>query len=99
MIELETLTVYNEGILGLNLRIEGWDLEMIRLETVPEKTQKCFGGVKEKMANNKKRKAKGRRKRSNKCLALKKVKELSFASMFRIFERFLSCSASVDVLN
>ncbi|KAL6284538.1 hypothetical protein ACE6H2_015467 [Prunus campanulata] len=33
------------------------------------------------MANNKKEKAKGRRKRSNKCLVLKNVKELSSAPL------------------
>ncbi|CAL9002442.1 unnamed protein product [Prunus brigantina] len=70
-----------------------------RKETVPEKTQKCFGRVKEKMVNHKKGKAKGGRKRSNKCLVLRKVKELSSAALFRIFQRFLSCSASVDVVN
>lgn len=76
-----------------------------RKESMPEKTQKCFGRVKEKMnstnynsnGNGKKVvKSKGRRK---KCLVLRKVKEFSCAALFSIFQRFLSCAASVDVVD
>ncbi|KAH0995642.1 hypothetical protein GBA52_019506 [Prunus armeniaca] len=70
-----------------------------RKETVPEKTQKCFGRVKEKMVNNKKGKAKGGRKRSNKCLASQESEGTVICCSVRIFQRFLSCSASVDVVN
>ncbi|XP_062167585.1 uncharacterized protein LOC133873827 [Alnus glutinosa] len=68
-----------------------------RKESVPEKTQKCFGRVKEIMAaSGRKRNPRGLRR---KCLALSKVKELSCAALLRIFHRFLSCAASVDVVD
>ncbi|XP_004497433.1 uncharacterized protein [Cicer arietinum] len=62
-----------------------------RKETVPEKTQKCFGRVKDKV----KRRNEGSRR---KCLILRKMKEVSCNALFRIFHRFLSCGASVDVV-
>lgn len=66
-----------------------------REESVPEKTQKCFGRVKEKVApaTGKKR----TRGLKRKCLVWRKVKELSCAALFRIFHRFLACAATVDV--
>ncbi|XP_041023057.1 uncharacterized protein LOC121264076 [Juglans microcarpa x Juglans regia] len=67
-----------------------------RKETVPEKTQKCFGKLREKMSPGKKRKTQGLKR---KCLVWRKVRELSCAALFRIFHRFLSCSASVDVMD
>jgi hypothetical protein len=73
-----------------------------RKETVPEKTQKCFGRVKEKMViNNDERKNKRKKKngKRSKCLVLRKVKEFSSAALFKIFQRLLSCSASIDVVN
>lgn len=68
-------------------------------ETMPEKTKKCFGRVKEKMSHGKKggKSSKGRKR--SKCLVLRKVKELSCAALLRIFQRFLSCTASVDVVD
>ncbi|KAF7804520.1 uncharacterized protein G2W53_043631 [Senna tora] len=59
-----------------------------RKESVPEKTQKCFGRVKEKVAHGKR-----------KCLVWRKVREISCSTLFRIFHRFLSCAASVDVVD
>ncbi|KAI4300184.1 hypothetical protein L6164_033590 [Bauhinia variegata] len=67
-----------------------------RKETMPEKTQKCFGRVKERVTHGKKRKAQGRKR---KCLVWRKVKEISCSALFRIFQRFLSCAASVDVVD
>ncbi|KAJ8754089.1 hypothetical protein K2173_001987 [Erythroxylum novogranatense] len=68
-----------------------------RKETVPERTKKCLGKVKEKVTNHgKKRKEKGRKR---KCLVLRKVKEISCSALFRIFHRLLSCAASVDVVD
>ncbi|KDP35559.1 hypothetical protein JCGZ_08997 [Jatropha curcas] len=68
-----------------------------RKETVPEKTKKCFGRVKEKVTNHgKKRKEKGKKR---KCLVFRKVKEFSCGALFRIFHKLLSCGASVDVAN
>ncbi|CAL5207163.1 unnamed protein product [Lathyrus oleraceus] len=76
-----------------------------RKETVPEKTQKCFGRVKEKVAHSggggggggggRKKRNQGRRR---KCLVLRKMREISCNTLFRIFHRFLSCGASVDVV-
>lgn len=69
-----------------------------RKESVPEKTKKCFGRVKEKVAcqGKKKKEQKGRKR---KCLVLRKMKEISCSALFRIFHRLLSCSASVDVVD
>ncbi|KAJ7977051.1 Protein unc-80 like [Quillaja saponaria] len=67
-----------------------------RKESVPEKTQKCFGRVKEKVANGKKKKPQVRKR---KCLVWKKAKEISCSALFRIFHKFLSCAASVDVVD
>ncbi|XVE76293.1 hypothetical protein DITRI_Ditri12bG0160400 [Diplodiscus trichospermus] len=69
-----------------------------RKETVPEKTVKCFGRVKEKMeAHGKRRRRSSQRRRiiRRKCLVWRKVK----AVLFRFFNRLLSCSASVDVVD
>ncbi|KAG5002921.1 hypothetical protein JHK86_027060 [Glycine max] len=67
-----------------------------RKESVPEKTQKCFGRVKERV------KKQGRSHhgiRRRKCLVWRKMREISCAALFRIFHRFLSCGASVDVVH
>jgi len=62
-----------------------------------EKTQKCFGRVKEKVDHDgKKKRNQGRRR--NKCLVLSKMKEISCSTLFRIFHKFLSCGTSVDVV-
>ena len=74
-----------------------------REETMPEKTQKCFGRVKQKIADysdhhngeNKGKKSKTRKKK--KCLFLGKVRELSYNALFGIFQRCLFCAATVDV--
>jgi len=68
-----------------------------RKETVPEKTQKCFGKVKERVKGRSHHKGNGFVRR-RKCLVWRKMREISCAAFFKIFRRFLSCSASVDVL-
>ncbi|KAH7512998.1 hypothetical protein FEM48_Zijuj12G0149800 [Ziziphus jujuba var. spinosa] len=68
-------------------------------ETMPEKTKKCFGRVKEKMSHGTKKGGKSKGRKRSKCLVLRKVKELSCAALLRIFQRFLSCTASVDVVD
>ncbi|XP_050213290.1 uncharacterized protein LOC126664783 [Mercurialis annua] len=70
-----------------------------RKESVPEKTKKCLGRVKEKVANHGKRKRKEKGRKMNKCLVLRKMKEFSCNALFRIFNRLLSCGASVDVVD
>ena len=75
-----------------------------RKESVPEKTQKCFGRVKEKVARghsgkNKKKRIRPQGGRRSKCLVWSKMKEISCAALFRIFQKFLSCAASVDVVD
>ncbi|XP_062115086.1 uncharacterized protein LOC133829276 [Humulus lupulus] len=93
-----------------------------RKET-PEKTQKCFGRVKQKKLaddeddsdrdhGDKKKKEQKQMQQANnnknssssvssnkkkKCLFLGKVRELSYAALFGIFQRCLSCAATVDV--
>lgn len=66
-----------------------------RKETMPEKTRKCFGRVKEKVASKKKGKDCNE---SKKCFAIRKVKELSCCALLKVFSRLLSCTASVDVV-
>ncbi|KAJ9185174.1 hypothetical protein P3X46_004834 [Hevea brasiliensis] len=68
-----------------------------RKESVPQKTKKCLGRVKEKVANHGKKKQEEGRIR--KCLVFRKVKEFSCGALFRIFHRLLSCGASVDVVD
>ncbi|KAK7267564.1 hypothetical protein RIF29_20241 [Crotalaria pallida] len=78
-----------------------------RKETVPEKTQKCFGRVKERVASSnggRKRiiinnNGSSRRSRRRRCLVWRKLKEISCAALFRIFHGFLSCAAGVDVVD
>lgn len=63
---------------------------------VPEKkTHKCFGRVKKvKEENNV-----ASDENKTRVKAWRKVKETSCSALFRIFRRFLSCSASVDVVD
>ncbi|KAL2323317.1 hypothetical protein Fmac_027696 [Flemingia macrophylla] len=64
-----------------------------RKETVPEKTQKCFGRI--KGTNSHRLRSRTR----SKCLVWTKFTRISSASFFRVFRRFLSCTATVDVLH
>ncbi|KAI3915809.1 hypothetical protein MKX01_013265 [Papaver californicum] len=77
-------------------------------ETVPEKTKRCIGKVKDKVVlYNKRSSSKGggvitinggkklRRIRRRKCKIMRKVKE----SLFSLFHKLLSCSTSVDVVD
>ncbi|XP_039069067.1 uncharacterized protein LOC120215443 [Hibiscus syriacus] len=66
-----------------------------RKQTVPQKTVKCFGKVKDKMRGRKKNSQRRRLLSRRKCLVWRKVKVV----LFRFFNRLLSCSASVDVLD
>ncbi|XP_042495737.1 uncharacterized protein LOC122074834 [Macadamia integrifolia] len=70
-----------------------------RKETVPEKTVKCFGGVKERVVHKNQKKKKKKRKGGSekKCAVMRKVKDMSCAALFRIFHNLLSCTTSVDV--
>ncbi|MED6134679.1 hypothetical protein PIB30_039228 [Stylosanthes scabra] len=66
-----------------------------------ESSQKCFG----KKASATKRKKKTTKKeeqsdeKRKKCLVWKKAKDISCSALFKIFQRCLSCSASVDVMD
>ncbi|XVF08017.1 hypothetical protein REPUB_Repub06bG0189000 [Reevesia pubescens] len=68
-----------------------------RKETMPEKTVKCFGRVKEKVgaAHGKRKSSSQKRRIRRKCLVWRKVKVV----LFSFFHRLLSCSASVDVVD
>ncbi|XP_014511555.2 uncharacterized protein LOC106770254 [Vigna radiata var. radiata] len=68
-----------------------------RKETVPERTQKCFGKVKERVKGRSHHKGNGFVRR-RKCLVWRKMREISRAALFMIFRRFLSCGATVDVV-
>ncbi|KAG9453812.1 hypothetical protein H6P81_006716 [Aristolochia fimbriata] len=76
-----------------------------REETVPEKTRKCFGRVKQRVSIKKKNKGgsggssttgKGAKK---KCFAMRKMKEVSCSAFFSVFSRLLSCTTSIDVVD
>lgn len=72
-----------------------------RKETVPEKTKKCFGRVKEKVASARTtRKFRPRRARKTRTgfVTVKRVKEFSCEALRSIFQRLLSCTATVDVV-
>ncbi|XP_004493911.1 uncharacterized protein [Cicer arietinum] len=69
---------------------------------VMDKTQKCFGRRKVKVKVKVKAKAKAKERVvfvGKKNLGWKKVKEISCSALFSIFRRFLSCCASVDVVD
>ncbi|KAJ0021240.1 hypothetical protein Pint_32289 [Pistacia integerrima] len=66
--------------------------------TVPEKiSQKCFGGVKEKMKNNRRLIKRSRKGKKYSTKYVVKTKEVSCAALLSIFRRLLSCTAKVDV--
>ncbi|KAJ4969986.1 hypothetical protein NE237_003085 [Protea cynaroides] len=68
-----------------------------RKETMPEKTVKCLGGVKQRVSQRKNKKKKRKGGSGKKCAVMRKVKETSCAALFRLFRRLLLCSTSVDV--
>ncbi|GAV71404.1 hypothetical protein CFOL_v3_14898 [Cephalotus follicularis] len=69
-----------------------------RKESVPQKTKKCFGRVKDRVKNKrKKRKGKNRSVVKKRCLVQWRAKEVSCAALFSIFGRLLSCTTKVDV--
>ncbi|KAF5750982.1 hypothetical protein HS088_TW03G01323 [Tripterygium wilfordii] len=71
-------------------------------ETLPDNTQSCCfrsSSVKDKQViknknkkNNKKKKIKANKRKLNYCLALRRA-------LFRVFHNFLSCGASIDVVD
>ncbi|XP_057971096.1 uncharacterized protein LOC131159897 [Malania oleifera] len=74
-----------------------------RKETVPEKTRKCLGRVKERVTHGGRRRRTGgegggggRRRR---CRVMSRVKEVSCAALYAIFHRLLSCTTTVDVID
>ncbi|KAG8374287.1 hypothetical protein BUALT_Bualt11G0115800 [Buddleja alternifolia] len=73
-----------------------------RKETVPERTVKCFGKVKERVVAGRKEKGEVRRRRRKglrrrRVVVVRRVKEFSCAAFCSIFRRLLFCAASVDV--
>lgn len=79
-----------------------------RKESLPERTKKCFERVKERVAtvagsrnyqspgSRRSRSRRGRRRR--RVVMVKRVKEFSCEALRSIFQRLLSCTASVDVV-
>ncbi|KAK9280017.1 hypothetical protein L1049_013702 [Liquidambar formosana] len=72
-----------------------------RKETVPEKTKKCFGRVRERVVHrrNKRTNTHGHGIGLRKCVVIGKAKEVSCAALFSIFRRLLSCTTKVDVVD
>ncbi|CAL0321365.1 unnamed protein product [Lupinus luteus] len=71
--------------------------EFSRKESVPEKTQKCYERVMEKVASKSHCGKENSRKRNN-CLVLRRMKEISCSSLSKVFYGILSCIIVVDVL-
>ncbi|XP_058100110.1 uncharacterized protein LOC131244620 [Magnolia sinica] len=71
-------------------------------ESVHVRTRKCIGRVKERVVpRTTKRKGGGRKRkrRRKRCVVLRKVRELTCAALVTIFQRLLSCTTSVDVVD
>lgn len=66
-----------------------------RKESMPERTKKCLGRVKERVLACRRGEKLSRGDR--KYAAIKRVKESSFAAMIALFQKLLSCTAAVDV--
>ncbi|KAL6336324.1 hypothetical protein AAG906_014494 [Vitis piasezkii] len=67
-------------------------------ETVPEKTIKCFGRVKERVAHGRRRN-KGEELHGKRFVVVRKVKEISCSALYAIFRRLLYCTTTVDVVD
>jgi hypothetical protein len=72
-----------------------------RKETMPHKTKKCFGKVKEKMSSMvfPKKKKKTKKNASVIRKIRDKIVDSYYAAMAAIFHRLLACTTSVDVRN
>ncbi|CAN4118329.1 unnamed protein product [Withania somnifera] len=70
-----------------------------RKETVPQKTNKCFGKVRERVTNGGKRKGKYGRRRRRRLRRFVGVKKVCCAALCGVFRRLLSCTATVDVVD
>ncbi|KAM7502001.1 hypothetical protein LguiB_000905 [Lonicera macranthoides] len=72
-----------------------------RKESMPERTKKCFGRVRERVVVRRKKRelpASGGSGRRKKCVMIRKAKEVYCAAMASIFRRLLSCTTKVDVV-
>nr|AEC10999.1 hypothetical protein [Camellia sinensis] len=77
-----------------------------RKESVPEKTKKCFGRVRQRVVvHTRKRKfppfktaGGGAGAGGRKCVVIGRVKEVSCAPFLSVFCRLLSCTTKVDVV-
>ncbi|KAG5582932.1 hypothetical protein H5410_053559 [Solanum commersonii] len=72
-----------------------------RKETVPQKTKKCLGKVRERVANGGKKKGKigRRRRRVRSFTAVRRVKKICCAALCGVFRKLLACTATVDVVD
>ncbi|KAK9127184.1 hypothetical protein Syun_015981 [Stephania yunnanensis] len=75
-----------------------------RKESVPEKTKKCLERVRDRVLRDHYNVVddqyyKGSTKKKKKCRVVKKVKEMSCAALVSIFNRLLSCGASIEVVD
>nr|DAD25977.1 TPA_asm: hypothetical protein HUJ06_027445 [Nelumbo nucifera] len=71
-----------------------------RKETMPEKTKKCLGRVKERVVcRRRKVNGNGGGSGGRKYFVMRRVKEVSCAALFSIFHRLLSCTTTVDVVD
>ncbi|XP_006339051.1 uncharacterized protein [Solanum tuberosum] len=69
-----------------------------RKETVPQKTKKCLGKVRERVANGK-GKIGWRRRRVRSFTAVRRVKKICCAALCGVFRKLLACTATVDVVD
>ncbi|KAH6802594.1 hypothetical protein C2S51_034040 [Perilla frutescens var. frutescens] len=69
-----------------------------RKESVPERTIKCLGKVRDRVVPGRKDfPQRRRRRRKRRCLLARRVKEFSRAALLAIFRRLLFCTTTVDV--
>ncbi|KAL3531865.1 hypothetical protein ACH5RR_005386 [Cinchona calisaya] len=73
-----------------------------RKESVPERTKKCFGRVRERITIGRtRRKFRCRRRRTRtrtRFVIVKRMKQFSCEALRSLFQKLLSCTATVDVV-
>ena len=71
-----------------------------RKESVPEKTRKCLGRVRERvLLYRRERKSRGGSGGERRCVVVSRANEVSCATLSAVFRRLLSCTTKVDVVD
>ena len=71
-----------------------------RKESVPEKTRKCLGRVRERVVlYRREKKSRGGGGGERRCVVVSRANEVSCAALSAVFRRLLSCTTKVDVVD